>query len=190
MKKINWKTIDIKSLALLVSAELRKNSISAVLVGGACVSIYSRNKYLSMDLDYVSYAALSELRQAMERIGFHQKSSRHFARAGCRFFVEFPPPPIAIGKEMPIKEFKKIKTLTLLTPTDCVKDRLAAYYHWNDPQSLEQALMVARAQPVDLEQIAQWSKIEGAADKFNRFKSLLSKANKRRRTVNKPEMRQ
>ena len=30
-----------------------------------------------------------------------------------------------------------------MTPTDSVKDRLAAYYHWNDQQALEQAIMVA-----------------------------------------------
>ena len=173
MKNIDWGNIDIKGLALLVSAELKKNNISAVLVGGACVSIYSHNKYVSMDLDYVSYSTLNELRHAMEKIGFHQKSSRHFERTGCRFFVEFPPPPIAIGKEVPIREFEEIKALTLLTPTDCVKDRLAAYYHWNDPQSLEQALMVARSQPVDLRNVEKWSKKEGSLDKFHRFESLL-----------------
>ena len=27
-----------------------------------------------------------------------------------------------------------------LTPTDAVKDRLAAFFHWSDRQSLEQAL--------------------------------------------------
>ena len=126
-----------------------------------------------MDLDYVSHATLKELRHAMEKIGFHQKSNRHFEREGCRFFVEFPPPPIAIGREVPILEFKEIKALTLLTPTDCVKDRLAAYYYWNDPQSLEQALLVARSQPVDLKNIEKWSKNEGALDKLHRFESLL-----------------
>ena len=31
-------------------------------------------------------------------------------------------------------------TLRLLTATDCIKDRLAAYYHWRDEQGLEQAI--------------------------------------------------
>lgn len=176
MKNIDWGSIDIRDLALLVSAELNKNTISAVLVGGACVSIYSHNKYLSMDLDYISHATLKELAPVMANLGFYQKSGRHFERPGCRFFVEFPPPPIAIGQEMPIKEFKKIQKLVLLTPTDCVKDRLAAYYHWNDPQSLEQALMVARSQPVDLKNIEKWSEREKASAKFTRFESLLHKS--------------
>jgi hypothetical protein len=49
-------------------------------------------------------------------------------------------PPIAIGNQA-IHIFNEIKTkkgtLQLLTATDCVKDRLAAYFHWDDLQSKE-----------------------------------------------------
>ena len=47
------------------------------------------------------------------------------------------------------EQFKKIRAvmfetdvgvLRLLTPMDCVKDILAAYYHWDDEQSLRQVL--------------------------------------------------
>jgi hypothetical protein len=174
-KKINWKTIDIKDLAVIVSSELEKSKISAVLVGGACVSIYSRNRYLSSDLDYVSDTSIEELTPALERLGFRRKNGRHFERIGCQYFIEFPPPPVAIGKEVPITRFSRIKSIVLLTPTDCVKDRLAAYYHWNDPQSLEQALMVAKARKVSLRQVKKWSVEEGFAGKFKRFESLLKK---------------
>lgn len=175
MKKADWKNIDIRELAMLVSAALQRENINAILVGGACVSIYSKNKYLSMDLDYVSYTPLKDLEPVMEKLGFKRKSSRHFEHPDCRFFVEFPPPPIAIGREMPITEFAAIRSLRLFTPTDCVKDRLAAYYHWHDPQSFEQALMVARAQPVDLKKIEKWSLGEGADEKYKRFEFLLKK---------------
>lgn len=53
--KIDFKQIDIKTLAALVAGKLEENGIDALLVGGACVSIYSRNKYLSSDLDFVLY---------------------------------------------------------------------------------------------------------------------------------------
>ncbi len=170
---IEWKTIDIEGLAVVVSAELSKHNVDAVLVGGACVSIYSHNKYESADLDYISHAELKELERIMHGIGFYKKSGRHFEHSDCPLFVEFPPPPVAIGKEMPITKFNRMKTVVLLTPTDCVKDRLAAYYHWNDPQSLEQALMVARAQKIDMNNIRKWSEKEGAVEKFTRFESLL-----------------
>ena len=172
--KTNWSKIGIKKLALLVSAELKKNGIDAVLVGGACVSIYTRNKYFSMDLDFVSSSSLKELEPVMDSLGFKLKG-RHFERPGCPLLVEFPPPPVSIGNELSIKKFNTINTLTLFTPTDCVKDRLAAYYHWNDPQSLKQAVMVARSQTVDITNIADWSKKEGAIDKFKRFEMMVKK---------------
>jgi hypothetical protein len=171
---IDWKKVGLKKLALIVSAELKKNNIDAVLVGGACVSIYTRNRYFSNDLDFVSGFSLRDLEPIMDKLGF-KLDGRHFIRRDCRFIVEFPPPPVSIGNEVPIKKFNMITTLTMLTPTDCVKDRLAAYYHWNDPQSLKQALMVARAQPVDLKNIKDWSEKEGAREKFKRFETLLKK---------------
>lgn len=61
----------------------------------------------------------------------------------------------------------------ILSATDCVKDRLAAYYHWNDPQSLEQALLVAKRQKIDLREVKRWSKVEGHSEKYNEFVKRL-----------------
>jgi len=61
----------------------------------------------------------------------------------------------------------------LLSPTDCVKDRLAAYYHWNDEQSLDQALMVYKENQVDLGEVERWSLNEGMEVKFKVFKESL-----------------
>lgn len=63
--------------------------------------------------------------------------------------------------------------LRLLTATDCVKDRLAAFYHWDDLQSLEQATLVAKQQSIELENIRQWSENEGYLTKFEQFKTRL-----------------
>ena len=63
----------------------------------------------------------------------------------------------------------------MFTPTDCVKDRLAAYYHWNDPQSLDQAISVARKQKINLSDIKNWSKKENSLNKYNKFTEQLNK---------------
>ena len=55
---------------------------------------------------------------------------------------------------------------------------MTAYYYWNDQQSLDQALMIARKQKVNLKEIKEWSEGEQLLEKFNRFKSLLTKTNK------------
>jgi len=50
------------------------------------------------------------------------------------------------------------KILKILSPTECTKDRLVSYYHWNDRQSLEQAILVCKKNEVDLKEIRRWSK--------------------------------
>ena len=173
---IRWKSIGIRELAAIVSDKLNEAGIDAILVGGACVSIYTKNKYLSGDLDFVSAASIKEISPVLSELGFERKSSRHFEKNDCPFFIEFVSPPAALGSE-PVMETNLLKTrvgdIILLTPTDSVKDRLAAYYHWNDPQALEQALLIARAQKISLREIKRWSEKEGQKEKYNAFFRML-----------------
>jgi hypothetical protein len=170
--KIEWPKITIKELAALVSEKLRVNGVEAILVGGACVSIYTKNEYQSFDLDFVAQAAIKKITPLIAELGFQRKSSRHFIRPDCPFFIEFVAPPAAVGDE-PLKGEERLKTrfgtIVLMTPTDSVKDRLAAYYHWNDQQALEQAIMLAKAQKVDFHEVKRWSQKEGHIEKHREF---------------------
>ncbi len=152
--------------------------MDAVLVGGACVSIYTNSKYVSFDLDFVSNASLKDIAVVLSDLGFKRESSRHFVRKDCPYFIEFVAPPLSIGSE-PVKRKRKISTrfgrLILLSPTDSAKDRLSAYYHWNDPQAMEQAIMVAKAQKVNLREIRKWSDTEGHKEKCDIFLRMLKK---------------
>jgi len=146
------------------------------LVGGACVSIYTDQSYVSYDLDFVSHSSIKEIASILSGLGFQKESTRHFVRKDCPFFIEFVAPPVSVGRE-PVKKEGIIKTplgsLKLLSPTDCIKDRLAAYYHWNDPQALEQAVMVAKAQKFNKSDIKKWSDREGHTEKFGVFLEKL-----------------
>ncbi len=165
-------------LAAFVESVLRERGIDVVLSGGACVSIYSENRYVSMDLDLVNhrFAKRPEIREAMQAIGFCEEG-RHFTHPETDFFVEFPAGPLAVGEE-PVREITEIKLdtgiLRLISPTDCVKDRLVAYYHWNDAQCLEQAALVAQAEEIDLDEVERWSQVEGKLDDFRRIKHRLT----------------
>ena len=64
--------------------------------------------------------------------------------------------------------------LRLLSPTECVKDRLAAYYHWEDRQCLEQAAMVAAENQIDLDEIERWSASEGMSAEFRKISKILT----------------
>jgi len=176
--KVDRGNTGIKELAAIIAAKLDEKGIDAILVGGACVSIYTKNKYLSGDLDFVSDSPIKEISPVLAELGFGRKSSRHFEKKDCPFFIEFVSPPAAIGRE-PIKGKNIIKTrlgnIILLSPTDSVKDRLAAYYHWNDPQALEQALMLAKAQKINLQEVKRWSEKEGQKEKYDFFMRTMKR---------------
>ena len=162
--------MSVGELAAYISSHLRDFGIDVVLSGGSCVTIYSAGKYVSKDLDFIDtrFATPREIRDAMFEIGF-MPENRYFRHPEVELLVEFPSGPPAVGKE-PIGAINEIEfstgVLRILSPTDCVKDRLAAYYHWKDLQSLEQAVLVARSNDVDLHEIKRWSKGEGMSDTF------------------------
>lgn len=176
---IDLKKFSINDFAIYISDYLRKKGIDTVLSGGACVCIYTHNKYLSNDLDFVllSYEDRKKTKPVLEKIGF-QTEGRHFKHEDIPYLIEFLSPPLSVGAE-PVKEISKIKKgkmeLRLLSPTDCVKDRLAAFYHWNDRQSLDQAILVCRDNPVNLKEIERWSKSEDMEKKFVIFLDGLNK---------------
>ena len=168
---MNFRDPDLKELACLIYETLKANGINAVLVGGACVSIYSKNRYQSSDLDFATYEELKPIEKALKKLGF-QRRGRQFSHPDCPYLIDFVNPPISVGHEA-IHEFNTLKTsagsLLLLSPTDCVKDRLVSFFHWNDTQALEQALMVAENYPIDLKNLKSWAKAEGFEKKLMKF---------------------
>jgi hypothetical protein len=168
----------IEELAAIVSVALEAAGISAVLSGGAVVSIYTNNEYRSGDLDFVSLDSAQKIGDALAPLGFRRKG-RMFSHPRTALFVEFPPGPLAVGDALiRAREVAEKRTpagtIRLLTPTQCVMDRLAAYFHWNDAQSLDQAIMVAATQQISLARIDAWAKREGASEKLRKFKQALA----------------
>ncbi len=53
-------------------------------------------------------------------------------------------------------------SLKILSPTDCVKDRLASYIYYQAQDCFLQALMVARQHSVDYPSLKTWCQNEGA----------------------------
>ena len=161
-----------------VHSHLRKRGIDVVLSGGAAVGIYSGGKYVSQDLDLVrGYAASRRaITTAMKDIGFRETRDRYFKHPEAQHIIEFPPGPLTVGEE-PVRQVDEMEfatgTLRVISPTDCVKDRLASYYHFGDRQGLIQATMVANQNAVDLNEIRRWSEGEGQTSKFEDFLAAL-----------------
>lgn len=167
----------LEELAALVCTTLEAHGISVVLSGGAVVSIYSDAEYVSYDLDFIPLGLARKVDGAMESLGF-EKRQRHWTHPGSRYWVEFPPGPVAIGEET-ICAFAeretRLGTLRLLAPTECVMDRLAWYFHDADTQCLEQAVRVATLHPVDMKRIGRWARGERpyGEDRFREFEQRL-----------------
>jgi len=178
---INLGEMNRANLGAFVQEHLRKKGIDMVLSGGACVSIYSQNKYPSMDLDMIHTSLMKPkrklIRDAMSEIGFTE-DRRYFKHADTELFVEFPVGPPAVGEE-PVKEIlerhEATGVLKIISPTDCVKDRLTGFFHDDDQQCLEQAILVAHQNQIDLEEIERWSKGEGKGDLFKQIRDKLIK---------------
>jgi hypothetical protein len=174
MIKINQK-MSLKDFAIAVAEALKDKNIDVILTRGAVVSIYSEGKYVSKDADFLSETDHQSIKKAMFDLGF-KNIGKDFYHDDCLFTVEFPGYELVIGDE-PMKPEGKIKsgkfTLKLLSPTQCVMDRLAAFYHWKDRQSLEQAVMVAQNHPVKLKTIEAWSVKEGMSDRYLVFVQAL-----------------
>lgn len=161
----------MEQLATLVSQELENAGITATLSGGAAVSIYSENQYESVDLDFVTAALVDELKTALEPLGFvHTGRPRLsvFDHPKTIWYLEFPPAPLSFGGTyVDPSDCIRIDTgtgyLRIITPTHSIMDRLIAAAAWNEPQSLEQALMVTTHSfdKVDWQVIDDWVAREG-----------------------------
>lgn len=171
-----------EELAGLVCETLRAAGITVTLTGGACVAIWSQGKYVSNDLDFIEEGPVlrRQVADAMKTLGFEPKA-RYFVHPQSKLFVEFPTGPLTVGDQR-VERVSERDTpagrLRLLSPTDCVKDRLAAFFHWNDRQALEQALLVATEQAIDLNDVARWSQSECKENKFLVFKGRLRQINR------------
>ena len=173
-----------EEIAAAVSEALRHHGITAVMSGGGCVSVYSENKYQSDDLDFIdSYRDRFGIQKALAAVGFFSDKDRYFKNPTTAIYLEFPPGPVIIGNEFakePVDWDTPQGKIRMLSPTDCVKDRLAKFYAWNDPQALYQALLVVAAQPVDFREVERWSiKSEGQKDRYRFFRNLAGKVQSR-----------
>lgn len=79
-------------VAVAVSEALERAGIVAPLSGGAAVAIYTNNRYLTRDLDFVTSARAKALTAVLEPLGFTASpDGRHFAHEPSGWLVEFPP---------------------------------------------------------------------------------------------------
>jgi hypothetical protein len=165
--------------ASIVYEILKAKGIEVVLTGGSCMEIYTHSNYSSYDLDFIANPSIKseQVKNAMIEAGF-EKKDRYFKHPDNDYYVEFPTGPVSLGHEEP-KEHNELKThvgtLKLLTPTNCIKDRLCAYLYHGGEECFSQAIAVAHKNEIDKENLLKWaakecSKMENTVNEL--FKDL------------------
>jgi hypothetical protein len=161
-------------LAAFVQSHLAVSGIALVLSGGPAVSYYVGKLYVSNDIDLIAEWGLKRgvLNKSMEEIGF-TIVGKYYKHPEAIDVIEILPGPPSVGKE-PIGEPLEIELptglLRVINPTDCVKDRLAAFFHWGDTETLRQAILVSRETNVDIEGIRRWAESEGHIERFEDYR--------------------
>ena len=153
-------------IATLVSEALEAAGVSAVLGGGGAVSQYSDNEYMTTDLDFITVERNRVIAPVVAELGFTLEG-KDFHHPRSRYFLEFPPGPISFGdRYVDSSETTSLNTpfgkLRIITPTQCVLDRLAWFIHGRDRQARDQAILVARRQKIDWDDVHAWARNEGA----------------------------
>lgn len=170
----------LADVAVAVGDALRRAGIRAVLTGGACANLYSGGAYQSRDADFVLIGPCTteDLDGALMTLGFERERERYVHRL-VPFFVEFPRGPLGIGEDFQIRPVWRIRRTArtlALSPTDACRDRLAAFYHWNDRQSLAAAVAIAARNRVTLGKVRNWSRSEGHLAGYAVFLAELDRA--------------
>lgn len=170
----------LRDVAAAVGDALRRHGVRAVLTGGACASLHSDGAYMSLDVDFVlgAGAKVADVDAAMASLGF-RRAGDHYDHPRARFFVEFLRGPLAVGGDVAITPAElRVGALRFLalSPTDSCRDRLAAFYHWNDRQSLEAAVAIAVRRRVTMTRLRAWSEAEEMAAKFEEFRAAVAKS--------------
>ena len=167
----------LADVAVAVGDALRRAGIRAVLTGGACANLYSGGVYQSLDADFVlgESTTLEDLDRALATLGFRRDRDR-YVHASVSFFVEFPTGPLGIGEDFrirPVWRSRRAARTLALSATDACRDRLAAYYHWNDRQSLAAAVAIAARNRVAFGKVREWSRQEGNLEGYSTFLAEL-----------------
>lgn len=136
-----------------------------------------------MDVDFVVKGSATgvHLDAALTPLGFERKGDR-YVHPRVPFYVEFPRGPLAIGNDFrirPVERRSRYGRTLALSATDSCRDRLAAFYHWNDRQSLRVATWIARRNRVSYRTIRQWSVAEGFDDRYREFLASVKRSGRR-----------
>jgi hypothetical protein len=172
---------NLEDVCYAVAEALRGMQTEAVLTGGSAATIYAPNAYTSLDADFVFMRPPDRgaLEKALAAIGFRSsKTSGMFEHTKSKYTLDFPKGPLAVGGDY-VRTTQTVerngRKLQVLTPTDCVRDRLAHFFFWDDYTALTTAVAVMQSSyggEVDFDAVRAWAQREGSKNGMDYTKKL------------------
>lgn len=182
---INLSTCTEEELWKHVASHLEKHHIRTVLSGGAVASIYSQRKYTTKDLDFIlsNYTFSIELKPLLNDLGFKLSENAQFKHPEClHLSLYFKNDTLSIGEDYnvtPIVREHNKQKIKILSPTDCIKDRLVNHIYFNrGEKDLQGALEVAQRHEIDLKEIERWCGVERRPDIYKKLNAGIEEIKK------------
>lgn len=170
----------ISQVAAVISSYMEEQGYEPVLTGKSCAAIHAGTSIHPKTLDFIVRDFTNdEVAETMAGVGFLDSGHRTFSNKYCPYEVLLTTHPVVVGDDV-VSDVKVMRTakgpLKLLTPTDCVRQRLSMFYRWNDREALDDALKVARKHEIDMDLVRRWSDWEWASERYDEFAELLKAA--------------
>lgn len=157
---LSLKGASLAEVAARASRALEDAGIPVAVVGGSAVALHAPRIYTSKDIDFAALRGTTrrEFAQAVRRLGF-TPSGRDFVHPDTAYTLDLVADTPYVDQR-PITTFAKVRTrfgpVTVYKFEDAIADRIAAFVHWGDVESLDVAERALGAQP----RKPPWSRLE------------------------------
>jgi hypothetical protein len=168
----------LEDVCFAVCTALAHAGTVAVLTSGSAATYYAPQSYQSGDADFIITFSSDTARAGtvLRELGYREIGGTYHRDINI-FTIEFLPGPLAIGGDL-VDSYETVQrdseVLYVLSRKDCVRDRLASFYFFDDRSALA-AIAVAQSGPMSLASIRRWSEKEGEASRFAEFYDFLQK---------------
>ena len=141
--------MSLAEVAAAVATHLKTRDIEVVVVGGSAITAHVPDVYTSMDIDLAVTSGINrrKIGRALNELGFTPRG-RVFAHPDTKYELDIVADRPYIDQH-PIFEFAEIETpaggVRVLHLEDAIADRIAAFVHWSDSESLDVAERAAAA---------------------------------------------
>jgi len=146
---------------------LQRAGIAVAVVGGSAITSYVPEVYTSKDIDFAAINGTSRraFTQALAPLGFRPRG-RDYVHPNSNFTLDLVADTPYVDQR-PITEFEMIKTrygpVRVYSFEDAIADRIAAFLHWGDSQSLDVAERALKARPA----MTNWRRVSAALRKLD-----------------------